>query len=105
MATWRAKCWLGSASGFQHLEVQSNTYNGAREQLRSIYGAQQIINLQQVNSSNGMITSDMSDGAAYVVLLENLGKLISALIVGLVKLMQYAVRKHKENSGTGRKDF
>ena len=105
MATWRAKCWLGSASGFQHLEVQSNTYNGAREQLRSIYGAQQIINLQQVNSNNGMITSDMSDGTAYVVLFENIGKLISALIMGFVRLMQYAVRKHKENSVTGRNKF
>jgi hypothetical protein len=97
MATWRAKCWLGSNSGFQHLEVQANTYNGAREQLVSIYGAQQVINLHQVNSSNGMITSDMSDGAAYVVLFENIGKLIYALVKGLVMLIKYAVRKYKQN--------
>ena len=102
MAKWGAKCWLGSSNGFQYLEVHSNTFHGAREQLRSVYGAQQVINLHQVNSNNGMISSDMSDAAAYGVLFENLGKLTSALAMGLVKLIQFAVRKHKENSRTGR---
>jgi len=102
MATWRAKCWLGSDNGFQYLEVQSNTYNGAREQLENIYGAQQVINLQQVSSGNGMITSDMPDGSAYAVLFENIGKLIGMLAMGLVMLIKYAVRKYKENSRTGR---
>ena len=97
MATWRAKCWLGSNSGFQHLEVQANTSYGAREQLQRIYGAQQVINLHQVNNSNGMITSDMSDGAASVVLLENFGKLIGFLFTGLVKLIIHFVRKNKQN--------
>lgn len=102
MPKWRAKCWLGSANGFQYLEVQSNTFHGAREQLESVYGAQQVINLHQVNSNNSRISGDMSDSAASAVLFENLGKLISALAMGLVKLMQFAVRKHKENSRTGR---
>ena len=97
MATWRAKCWLGSNSGFQQLEVQANTSYGAREQLQRIYGAQQVINLHQVNNSNGMITSDMSDGAASVVLLENIGKLIGFLFTGLVKLIIHFVRKNKQN--------
>lgn len=52
MATWRAKCWLGSANGYQDLEVQSNTYYGAEEQLQRIYGAEQIINLREVSSSS-----------------------------------------------------
>ena len=50
MATWRAKCWLGSSSGYQDLEVQSNTLNGAKEQFKRIYGAEQIINLREVRS-------------------------------------------------------
>ena len=98
MATWRAKCWLGSANGFQYLEVQSNTVYGAREQLESVYGAQQVIDLHQVNSNNGRISSGMSDSTASAVIFENFGKLISALAMGLVKLIQYAIRKNKENS-------
>lgn len=53
MARWRAKCWLGSASGYQELEVSANTINGAHEQLQNIYGAEQIINLRQVSDSGG----------------------------------------------------
>jgi hypothetical protein len=50
MATWRAQCWLGSESGYQNLEVESNTFQGAEQQLRRIYGAKQIINLREVRS-------------------------------------------------------
>jgi hypothetical protein len=50
MATWRAQCWLGSESGYQNLEVESNTFQGAEQQLRRIYGAEQIINLREVRS-------------------------------------------------------
>ena len=57
MATWRAKCWLGSANGYQDLEVQSNTYYGAEEQLQRIYGAEQIINLREVSSSSSLASS------------------------------------------------
>lgn len=53
MARWRARCWLGSASGYQELEVSANTINGAHEQLQNIYGAEQIINLRQVSDSGG----------------------------------------------------
>jgi hypothetical protein len=52
MTTWRAKCWLGSSSGYQELEVQSNTAYGAKEQFERIYGAEQIINLRQVNDNS-----------------------------------------------------
>ena len=52
MATYRAKCWLGSASGYQELEVQSNTLYGAKEQFQRIYGAEQIINLREVRGES-----------------------------------------------------
>ena len=52
MAKWTAKCWLGSGSGYVDLEVDAATLNGAREQLKSIYGAEQIINLREIRSSS-----------------------------------------------------
>ena len=52
MATWTAKCWLGSSSGYQELQVQSNTWHGAKEQLERIYGAEQIINLRELPSNS-----------------------------------------------------
>ena len=61
MTRWRAKYWLGSASGYQELEVQSNTIYGAEQQFRRIYGAEQVINLRRVNDSNTSIpTPDIS---------------------------------------------
>jgi hypothetical protein len=67
MATWRAKCWLGSSSGYQDLEVQSNTLNGAKEQLKRIYGAEQISNLREVRGSSNSSSSESSDGSALLV--------------------------------------
>ena len=52
MATWKAKCWLGSSSGYQNLEVQSNTTYGAEEQFKRIYGAKQVLNLRRANDSS-----------------------------------------------------
>jgi hypothetical protein len=46
---WTAKCWLGSRSGYVDIEVNANTIGGAKEQLQSIYGAQQVINLRRVH--------------------------------------------------------
>jgi hypothetical protein len=66
MATWRAKCWLGSESGYQELEVQSNTFNGADKRLREIYGAEQVINLRKVNG--GSSSSDTSDLGSLIAL-------------------------------------
>jgi len=58
MGIWRAECWLGSESGYQELEVKANTWNGAKTQLERIYGAEQIINLQEVSCA-----FDSNDGA------------------------------------------
>jgi len=77
MATWRAKCWLGSASGYQELEVQSNTSYGAKEQFERIYGAKQIINLHQVrNSSGGSSSTDYSGCLPIIFVLLVLGLII-----------------------------
>jgi hypothetical protein len=52
MATWRAECWLGSEVGYQNLEVEANTIQGAKSQLERIYGAEQIIDLHEVYDDN-----------------------------------------------------
>ena len=62
MATWRAKCWLGSSSGYQELEVQSSTPYGAKEQFQRIYGAEQIINLREVRGDSNSSGSSLDFG-------------------------------------------
>jgi len=71
MATYRAKCWLGSSSGYQELEVQSNTPYGAKEQFQRIYGAEQVINLREVRgeSSSGSGVGDVSGIVALIGLI------------------------------------
>ena len=80
MATWRAKCWLGSSSGYQELEVQSNTLNGAKEQFGRIYGAEQIINLRQV-SSGGNFSFNSGDVGGYLTL--------GAILFGIWLVLEY----------------
>lgn len=75
MATWRAKCWLGSASGYQELEVESNTSYGAKEQFQRIYGAEQIINLRQVSGGSSS-SSDYSGWGPIIIFLFVLGLVI-----------------------------
>ena len=58
MATYRAKCWLGSNSGYQELEVQANTITGANEQFKRIYGAEQIINCHEVRGDSSLSFGD-----------------------------------------------
>jgi hypothetical protein len=64
MATYRAKCWLGSSSGYQDLEVKANTPHGAKEQFERIYGAEQVINLSEVRGggSGGGSSSGSGEG-------------------------------------------
>ena len=81
MATWRAKCWLGSSSGYQELEVQSNTLNGAKEQFERIYGAEQIINLREVRSSGNSSSSDSGDVGGYLIL--------GAILFGIWLIVEY----------------
>ena len=60
MATWTAKCWLGSESGYVDLTTQAGTLNGARAQFENIYGAEQVVNLREVSKSSGGDT-DLGD--------------------------------------------
>lgn len=69
---WTAKCWMGSASGYVDMEVSANTINGAKEQLKEIYGAQQIINLREVRSSSNSRSSS-GDGSGSMILIGLLG--------------------------------
>jgi hypothetical protein len=80
VATYRAKCWLGSASGYQELEVQSSTSNGAIEQFKRIYGAEQIINLRQVKSGGSSSSSD-GDVGGYLIL--------GAILFGIWLIVEY----------------
>ena len=80
MATYRARCWLGSSSGYQELEVQSNTIQGAKEQFQRIYGAEQIINLREVRSGSST-SSSSGDVGGYLVL--------GAILFGIWLLVEY----------------
>mgnify|MGYP000890879001 CR=1 FL=1 len=79
MATWRAQCWLGSESGYQNLEVQSNTFQGAEQQLRRIYGAEQIINLREVRSGESS-SSDTDLGGMLM---------LGAVLFGIWLIVEY----------------
>ena len=68
MATWRAQCWLGSEVGYQDLEVQANTWNGAKSQLERVYGAEQIINLHEVSDDGDHSSGEGFDGAGMLML-------------------------------------
>ena len=80
MATWRAKCWLGSSSGYQELEVQSNTIQGENDQFERIYGAEQVVNLRKVGSGSSS-SSEIGDVGGYVI--------IGAVLFGIWLLVEY----------------
>ena len=65
MATYRAKCWLGSSSGYQDLEVKANTPHGAQEQFKRIYGAEQIVNLSEVRGGGSSSSVSSSSGFSF----------------------------------------
>lgn len=67
MARYTAKCWMGSKSGFQDIEVSANTIGGAKEQLQNIYGAEQIINLREVHSPMETVGSAVSMSGGVVI--------------------------------------
>lgn len=80
MARWTAKCWLGSASGYQDIEVSANTINGAKEQLQNIYGAEQIINLRQVSNSGSSSGGGIelgSGGWTFIAILFGIGAIVA----------------------------
>lgn len=67
MATWQAKCYLGSANGYQNLTVESNTFHGAKGQLERIYGATQVLNLREVHQGSGDSSSNVDIGGPIAI--------------------------------------
>ena len=70
MARYQADVWLGSASGRQRVYVNSNTWNGAREQIKTIYHVRDtdIWNLTQSRESSSSNSSVDGDAGAALVL-------------------------------------
>ncbi len=64
---WTAKCWMGTQSGYVDIEVGASSMNGAKEQLQTIYGAQQIVNLREIRSGGGSSVSMPSGGSVWFV--------------------------------------
>ena len=70
MAHYRADVWLGSNSGLQSVEVNSNTFAGAQEQICTIYkvNKNQIRNLRETNDRfNFVETEDDANGTLGLV--------------------------------------
>lgn len=68
MARYQADVWLGSSSGRQRVYVNSNTWNGAREQIKTIYHVNDndIWNLNESRDKeggSGNTSSDISIGS------------------------------------------
>jgi hypothetical protein len=64
---WIASCWMGSASGYVDIEVNAATSNGAVEQLKSVYGAEQIRNLRQVRNGGDSGSSLPSGSSIWLI--------------------------------------
>lgn len=73
---WTAKCWMGSNSGYVDIEVSAGTITGARDQLKNIYGAEQIINLREVRGGNSSGISTPSSGGVWLVGILGAGALL-----------------------------
>tara|TARA_B100001996_G_scaffold222996_1_gene171541 strand:- start:606 stop:992 length:387 start_codon:yes stop_codon:yes gene_type:complete len=52
MATWNAKCYLGTKGGYQNLQVDASSVNGARQQFERVYGSQQTMNIRRVGGDS-----------------------------------------------------
>jgi hypothetical protein len=64
---WTAQCWMGSASGFVDIEVNASTSNGAIEQLKNVYGAEQIRNIRQVRTEGSSGSSLPTGGSVWIL--------------------------------------
>ena len=72
MASWKADVWMGSNVGRQSVEVQANTFHGAREMIKNIYGPGisdgDIWNLREVGGAFGQ-SSSMNVGGTFGLIL------------------------------------
>ena len=93
MATWTAKCWMGSDNSYQQLEVQANNHHGAVAQLKRVYGAEHVINCRQVRDNH-------NGGSGATVSLPSFGGLIKAIVVGGVVMWGLQFVPNKETQPT-----
>lgn len=94
MARYQADVWLGSSSGRQRVYVNSNTWNGAREQIKTIYHVSDgdIWNLNESRDSGGggaSSSSEISFGSILalgaIVLIVSFWKYF--LVIGIISLV------------------
>ena len=98
MARYQADVWLGSSSGRQRVYVNSNTWNGAREQIKTIYHVNDndIWNLNESRENSSAGGSDSSSISAGSILVLGLIALVVSfwkyfLVLGAVALIIWVV--------------
>jgi hypothetical protein len=106
MARYQADVWLGSSSGRQRVYVNSNTWNGAREQIKTIYHVNDndIWNLNESRENNSVGGSDSSSisagsilGLALIALVISFWKYFLILgVVALIIWIIYLFRKEND---------
>ncbi|NBW57577.1 hypothetical protein EBR43_07310 [bacterium] len=93
MTKYKAKCFLGQSSGYVDIEVQASTMEGAKDQLKRIYHAEQILGLREVSSfsySNIHIICFI----ILITLFINFTSIIFSIIFGLIsiKILQLSLK-------------
>lgn len=103
MARYQADVWLGSASGRQRVYVNSNTWNGAREQIKTIYHVNDgdIWNLNESRDSEGGGGSSNSISGESILFLAGIALVVSFwkyfLVLGAVALIIWVVYLFSKN--------
>ena len=87
MANYTADVWMGSMTGRQRVQVQANTWNGARDMIKRIYGPgvkdNDILDLEECRSSSSSYSSSGSTEALF--------GLIGLGVVGTYHLTKFTV--------------
>ena len=69
MATWKAEVFVNSRVGRINTEVESATFQGAKEQIYAKHGdVQQIVNLRQVSSGGSSSGSSVDVGGSFALI-------------------------------------
>ena len=104
MARYQADVWLGSSSGRQRVYVNSNTWNGAREQIKTIYHVNDndIWNLNESRDrENGSSSSSNEISFGSILALGAIVLVISFwkyfLALGIISLIAWFIYYLKRN--------
>ncbi len=85
MTKYKAKCFLGQSSGYVDIVVQASTINGAKDQLKQIYRAEQILGLHEV-SSFSYTNIHIICFIILITLFINFTSIIFSIIFGLISI-------------------